>query len=90
MNRLSLAGLALIALTLPSPSLAAQQAPAPPPAPAAAAAQPKAPMAYYLVQGSRILSKPYVHDEDCQKALVALRKGLAPGTDTVFCAHRRP
>ena len=83
MKRVLIVACAVLATVLP----AAGQVPRPMPSPAP---QAKAAMGYYLVQGSRIVSKPFDNDLACHKALVALQRGLRPGTETVFCAHRRP
>jgi len=95
MNRTRVCAAVLVALLAGAgPSLA--QAPPPFPVrapnkkPADLAVSPKGKMGYYLVQGNRIVSPAYDNDLACQKALVALRQGLRPGTETVFCAHRRP
>jgi len=63
----------------------------PVPAPAVSAA-PNLDVApgYFLVQGSRIVSKPFQNERACQKALKAIKQDMQPGSDTLVCAHRRP
>jgi len=73
---------AVVAIAAPA---AAKTAPVATPAP-----QPQVPAGYYLVQGSRIVSKPYENEEACRKALVAIKRDMRPGSDTLVCAHRRP
>jgi hypothetical protein len=47
-------------------------------------------MAYYMMQGSRIVSEPFGSFPDCSKALTALLKTLPANTAPIVCAHRRP
>lgn len=60
------------------------------PVPSATGAAPSGAMAYYLMQGSRIVSQSYPDVGACYKALAALQHGMDPGTDSVVCVHRRP
>lgn len=48
------------------------------------------PMAYYMMQGNRIVSEPFGSFPDCNKALTALLKTLPANTAPIVCAHRRP
>jgi hypothetical protein len=70
--------------------LGAGAAPMPTPAPVPAAPAKGSAMGYYFVRGNAIVSKPYANDLACQKALAALKRRMEPGSDTIFCAHRRP
>jgi hypothetical protein len=47
-------------------------------------------MAYYMMQGDRIVSQPFGSAPDCSKALTALLKTLPANTAPIVCAHRRP
>ncbi|MGB8267357.1 MAG: hypothetical protein WCE44_13580 [Candidatus Velthaea sp.] len=87
MKQALIAAFVVCAVTATAPPTRAQQAP-PPPAPTPTPANRA--MAYYLVQNGRIISTPFSNDSACHKALVELQRGLRPGTETVFCAHRRP
>jgi hypothetical protein len=62
----------------------AQQTPPP------AVTSPPGAAAFYIVQGQVILSPPYSNGADCLKALAKIKKDIAPGKDTLACAHRRP
>jgi hypothetical protein len=46
--------------------------------------------AFYIVQGPVILSPPYPTGAECLKALAKIKRDIAPGKDTLACAHRRP
>jgi hypothetical protein len=48
------------------------------------------PLAYYMMQGSTIISQPYTSAPDCQKALTDFKKKLPPNIAPIVCAHRRP
>ena len=84
------------ALVLAGPARAATPVPSPAPTPVpdtipyvpppAAGGQ----MAYYMMQGNRIVSAPYNSATDCNKALAALLKTLPANTAPIVCAHRRP
>jgi len=95
MNRAPLAAwIAAAIATAPTaaaaPAAAAGKAtPVPAPIVTAAPNQETAP-GYFLVQGSRIVSKPYQNERACQKALKAIKHDMQPGSDTLVCAHRRP
>jgi hypothetical protein len=47
-------------------------------------------MAYYMMQGNRIVSPPFGNGPDCSKALAALLKTLPANIAPIVCAHRRP
>jgi hypothetical protein len=71
-------------MTIGGPA-SAQTAPAPAAVPAASK-----PMNYYIVQGPHIVSPAYVDAATCMKALAKIQRDIAPGNDTLACAHRRP
>jgi hypothetical protein len=48
------------------------------------------PMAYYIMQGTIIISQPYNDPQSCQKALQKIQRDAQPGKDMIVCAHRRP
>jgi hypothetical protein len=48
------------------------------------------PMAYYMMQGNRIVSTPFSSAPSCYKALAVLQKKLPPNIAPIVCAHRRP
>ena len=74
--------LALAVATLP-----ASATPAATPAPVAGS---PGPMAYYIMQGTFIISPPYTDPNACMKALAKIQKDPQPGKDMIVCAHRRP
>jgi hypothetical protein len=82
MRSLSVLALAIGLAAIAAP--AGAQTPAP-----AAPAAPK-PMAYYIMQGSTIISPPYNDPQSCQKALQKIQRDPQPGKDMIVCAHRRP
>jgi hypothetical protein len=47
-------------------------------------------MAYYIMQGTTIISPPYNDPQSCQKALQKIQRDPQPGKDMIVCAHRRP
>jgi hypothetical protein len=53
---------------------------------------PKAPggMAYYIMQGTTIVSAPFKRPSDCTAALAKIKSTQQPGVDTLVCAFRRP
>ena len=53
-------------------------------------APPRSGMAYYLMQGNRIISQPYKTVTACTAALAKVKGTMQPGTDTIVCAHRAP
>ena len=77
--------IAVAALLFAAPAPAFSQSATP--APAATGAQP---LGYYIMQGNRIVSQPFPNVAACTKALATLQKTVAPGNDTLVCAHRRP
>jgi len=44
---------------------------------------------YYIMQGNRIVSRPFTSASDCSKAL-ARALASAPGVTNLVCAHRAP
>jgi len=52
--------------------------------------QPSAPLAYYMMQGNRIISQPYASAPACMKALAVLKQSLPANVAPIVCAHRRP
>jgi hypothetical protein len=48
------------------------------------------PLAYYIMQGTFIISPAYPDANSCIKALQKFQKDPQPGKDMVVCAHRRP
>ena len=48
------------------------------------------PLAYYIMQGTFIISPPYTDTASCMKALAKIQKDPQPGKDMIVCAHRRP
>jgi hypothetical protein len=44
---------------------------------------------YYIMQGNRIVSRPFTNANDCSKAL-AKALASAPGVTNLVCAHRAP
>jgi hypothetical protein len=47
-------------------------------------------LAYYMMQGSTIISQPYTSAPACQKALTEFKKKLPGNIAPIVCAHRRP
>jgi acyl-CoA reductase-like NAD-dependent aldehyde dehydrogenase len=47
-------------------------------------------MGYYIMQGSKIVSKPFSSAPACNAALANLKSSLPPGVTNVVCAHRVP
>lgn len=49
-------------------------------------------MGYYIMQGSRIVSQPFVTPADCNRGLTKLKNQLPVGTYTsnLVCAYRKP
>jgi hypothetical protein len=93
MNRVLLVAwvAALVAAAPVSAGATAGKPPPPTPAPVVtAAANPDVAPGYFLVQGSRIVSKPFSNERACQKALKGIKHDMQPGSDTLVCAHRRP
>jgi hypothetical protein len=74
--------LAIASLT----SAAAVAVPATPPQPVPT----EAPMGYYIMQGKTIVSQPFPDVNTCFKTLQKIQKTVAPGNDTLVCAHRHP
>jgi hypothetical protein len=83
MTRTLIAAFSLCGLLM---SAAAALAQTPPPAQTI----PTGPAGFYIVQGPVILSPSYPSGAECQKALAKIKKDIAPGKDTLACAHRRP
>jgi hypothetical protein len=44
---------------------------------------------YYIMQGNRIVSRPFSNANDCSKALTRALAS-APGVTNLVCAHRAP
>ena len=83
------------ALAGPARAATPTPAPAPTPVPETVPYNPPplangGPMAYYMMQGNRIVSQPFGSAPDCYKALAALLKTLPANTAPIVCAHRRP
>ena len=84
MQRLLL-GLCVACAALPAAAIAAPATPAP-----VAPPPPSGPFAYYLMQGSRIVSQAYSNAPECSQALATLKKSLPANVAPIVCAHRRP
>lgn len=85
---------AFAAFAFAGPVCAATPSPAPTPVPETVPYVPPpsnaGPMAYYMMQGDRIVSQPFGSAPDCSKALTVLLKTLPANTAPIVCAHRRP
>jgi hypothetical protein len=46
--------------------------------------------AYYIMQGSAIVSRPFSTASDCMKALAKVKNPALPATNALVCAHRHP
>jgi len=82
MKRTFTAALAAVAIALAATPGMAATPPAPPATPG--------PPGYYIMQGKIIVSDPFTDVNACMKALQKIQKTVAPGNDTLVCAHRRP
>lgn len=80
----------LVAFAVPGAATAAPVATPSPPSAMPAVSLPGGPLAYYMMQGSRIVSAPYASAPACFKALADLMKTLPPNIAPIVCAHRRP
>ena len=72
-------------LVAAAPAIAGPATPVPVPVQA-----PSGKLAYYIMQGNRIISQPFISGPACNKALIEFHKSLPADIAPMVCAHRRP